>query len=626
MSAPGPRPTFSRGEARDKMRRVHAVPPPRRVAPSVALVVLVLLASASACGSAERLPPPRPASPATQPPVADTRCDLLLRGGIVHTLDEARPRAEALASRGGRIVFVGSDAEAAPWAEAATAVLDLDGRHVYPGFADAHLHLAGYGRMLQKVDLIGTTSFAEVVARVAAQAAHQPPGTWVLGRGWDQNDWERAEFPSHAPLSEAVPGHPVLLERVDGHAVLANAAAMAAAGLDAGTPTPDGSRILRVAAGAPTGVLVDNATAIVERVVPEPGDEQIRDGLRRAVAVLHRHGLTAVHDPGVSLQTARLYGEMARAGELPLRLHVMLSEDEPALWSGAPDLPTADLTGQGLVSVRGVKAYADGALGSRGAALLDDYSDEPGHRGLVVTPRARLAVIAEHCLRAGWQLAIHAIGDEGNRTALDVCEAAFAAVPPAERPSGGTDPRFRIEHCQVIAPEDIPRFAALGVIPSMQAQHQTSDMPWAEARLGPERVLGSYAWRALLDTGARIPGGSDAPVERVDPLAAFHAAVTRQDERGEPPGGWYPEQAMTRSEALRHMTLWPAYAAFEEGRLGSLEPGKCADLVVLDTDLETSPAQRLPEAKVLLTVIDGVIVYRSGADGPAPTPDADGSR
>jgi hypothetical protein len=337
----------------------------------------------------------------------------------------------------------------------------------------------------------------------------------------------------------------------------------------------------------------------------------MREAVRLAVAELHRHGLTAVHDPGVSLATARLYGELARAGELPLRVHVMLSADEPAVWKDAPELPTPDLTGQGLVSVRAVKAYADGALGSRGAALLAEYSDEPGQSGLAVTSRARLLAIAERCLRAGWQLGIHAIGDAANRTALDVCEAAFAAVPPAARPASAADPRFRIEHVQVLAPSDIPRFAALGVIPSMQAQHQTSDMPWAQARLGPERVRGAYAWRALLDTGARIAGGSDAPVERVDPMAAFHAAVTRTDPAGRPPGGWYPEQAMTRAEALLHMTLWPAIAVFDEERLGTLVPGKLADLVVLDTDLETAPVEELPHARVLLTVVDGRIVYRA---------------
>jgi predicted amidohydrolase YtcJ len=252
---------------------------------------------------------------------------------------------------------------------------------------------------------------------------------------------------------------------------------------------------------------------------------------------------------------------------------------------------------------------------------LDDYTDEPGQRGLVLTPPRQLAALAEHCLRSGWQLGTHAIGDAGNRTVLDVYVAAFAAVPPGARPGGAADPRVRIEHVQVLAPSDIPRVAALGVIPSMQAQHQTSDMPWAEARLGPERVRGAYAWRSLLDTGTRIAGGSDAPVERVDPLAAFHAAVTRSDEHGRPPDGWYPQQVMTRAEALLHMTVWPAYAAFDERRLGTLEVGKLADLVVLDTDLEAAPAQGLLDATVLLTVVDGRIVHQhAGALTIRPDP------
>jgi hypothetical protein len=597
------------------MRRVDALRQPRAAA--AAALAWAALAWPAGCGGT--------AAVGSEPPLP--ACELLMHGGDVHTLDDARPRAEAVGVRGGRIVFVGSEADAAARTDDRTRVVDLRGGHAYPGFADAHLHLARLGRFLQRVDLVGTASYAEVVARAAAQAARQPAGTWVLGRGWDQNDWEQAEFPHHAPLSEAVPDHPVLLERVDGHASLANAAAMRAAGLDAGVATPHGGRILRDANGAPTGVLIDSAEQLVERAVPAPDPAQDRDAVRLAVAELHRRGITAVHDPGVPLATARLYGEMARAGELPLRVYVMLSADDPAVWRDAPDLPASDLTGQGLVAVRAVKAYADGALGSRGAALLDDYADEPGNRGLVVTPPDRIEALAERCLRAGWQLATHAIGDAANRAVLDAYEAAFAAVPPAERPAGGDDPRFRVEHVQVLAPQDVPRFAALGVIPSMQAQHQTSDMAWAGDRLGPDRVRGAYAWRALLDTGARIAGGSDAPVERVDPLAAFHAAVTRQDEHGRPPGGWHPEQAMTRAEALRHMTRWPAFASFDEERLGVLAVGRCADLVVLDTDLETAPAGSLPGAGVLLTVVDGRIVHRDERLAAAvPAAVADGGR
>jgi predicted amidohydrolase YtcJ len=290
----------------------------------------------------------------------------------------------------------------------------------------------------------------------------------------------------------------------------------------------------------------------------------------------------------------------------------MLSSTEPFVSRGeaVAGLPTDDLTGDGRIAVRALKVYADGALGSRGAALLADYSDEPGHRGLLVTPPQELAELIRYALRHGWQPAIHAIGDRGNRLALDAIEQALDAVPVEQRAGPATDPRPRIEHVQVLTPQDIPRFAALGVMPCMQAQHQTSDMPWAEDRLGPERVRGAYAWRSLLDSGVPIAGGSDAPVERIDPIAAFHAAVTRKDREGRPPGGWHPEQAMTRDEALRHLTIWPAVAAFDEHRLGTLAVGKLADLVVLSDDLLSVPEDELVDVVVDLTVFDGRIVHR----------------
>jgi len=565
---------------------------------SIACLALLVLACCSA-------PPPGP----TVIPA-----DLVLLDGRVYTLAGDGEPARALAVRGNRIALIGRSADAHALIGPQTRVVNLAGRPVYPGFADGHMHLSGYGTFLGVADLIGTTSEADVIARAVEHAAGQRPGAWIVGRGWDQNDWSVQEWPDHEALSAALPDRPAVLERVDGHAILANAAAMQAAGIDADVTAPEGGRILRDASGAPTGVFIDNATALIESVIPAESREEVSDGVERAMRALHAFGITSVHDMGVSMATVDVYRSLALQDRFDLRAHVMLSNDSPWIRQAASGLPTSDLTGQGLIAVRGIKAYADGALGSRGAALLADYSDEPGNRGLAVSPPEEIEELARHALRKGWQLAVHAIGDRGNRTTLDAFEAALAAVPEDQRPGHARDPRFRIEHAQVLSPLDIPRFAKLGVIPAMQALHQTSDMPWAEARVGSQRIRGAYAWRSLLDTGVILCGGSDCPVERPDPIAAFHAAVTRRNEQLEPSGGWYPQQVMTRIEALRHLTTWPAYAAFDEDRLGALEVGRLADLVVVSGDLLTLPEDRLPQQRVELTVFDGRVVYERGVE------------
>jgi predicted amidohydrolase YtcJ len=534
--------------------------------------------------------------------------DLLLLHGTVRTMDPRQPEAEALAARHGVIVYVGDSRGAEAFRGPRTRVVELEGRTACPGFTDSHLHLSGFARTLSEVDLTGTMSEADVVARTVAAATSRAPGTWILGRGWDQNDWADTSFPVHGPLSAALPAHPVALRRVDGHALLVNAAALMAAGIDGSTPDPPGGRLLRDEHGTPTGVLVDNAMELVEKLVPPMEPAALAEAVRRAIVELHRHGITAVHDAGVPWSDVEVYADLARRGQFSLRARVMLDGTLPDDWRTDRGVPTSDLTGQGLIAVRAMKFYADGALGSRGAALLDDYSDDPGNRGLLLTDEATLTAACERALRGGWQVCTHAIGDRGNRLVLDCYERALAAVPVAERAPGGSDPRFRIEHAQVLSAADVPRFAALGVIASMQCQHQTSDMPWAQARLGPERVKLAYAWRSLLDAGARLTGGSDCPVERPDPLAALHAAVTRSDEHGEPFGGWHHEQAMTRAEALASITAWPAYAAFDEQRLGSLAVGKLADIVVLSEDPLTAPEGALGNIRVDATIFDGGVV------------------
>ena len=531
--------------------------------------------------------------------------DLIVTNARIYTADDARPRVEALAVRGGRIAFLGSAREAEALRGTATRVVDAGGETVIPGMVDAHAHFAGLAETLRSVDLTGTRSQAEAVARVVARASTLPPGTWIQGRGWDQNAWGDTRFPTHDPLSAAVPGHPVYLTRVDGHAAWVNAAAMQRAGLTRAARDPDGGRILRDAAGAPTGVLIDRAQGLVTRVIPEPTRAETRQGLTDAMAVMHRWGLTGMHDAGASRALIELYDEMAGAGALPLRLYVMIGDDSAALAHYFAKGPVAGAH-DGHLWVRAVKLYADGAMGSRGAALLEPYSDDPNNMGLLLSAPAHIRDVAARGLAAGFQVNTHAIGDRGNRVVLDAYEQALAARPTANH-------RFRVEHAQVLHSDDLPRFAQLGVIPSMQASHQTSDMYWVGKRLGPTRTLGAYAWRSLLESGVVIPNGSDFPVEAVNPLISFHAAIARQDARDWPAGGWLPEQRMTREEALKSMTLWPAYAGFQEGELGSLSVGKRADFVILDRDIMRVPAELVLGTRVRSTWLGGREVYRQGA-------------
>ena len=556
--------------------------------PRASLVLAAVLAVAA---------PPVGAQPAP--------ADLIVTNARIYTADDARPRVEALAVRGGRIAFIGSAREAEALRGPATRVVDAGGETVIPGMVDAHAHFAGLAETLRSVDLTGTRSQAEAVARVVARARMVPPGTWIQGRGWDQNAWGDTRFPTHDALSAAVPGHPVYLTRVDGHAAWVNAAAMQRAGLTRAARDPDGGRILRDAAGAPTGVLIDRAEGLVSRHIPGPTRAEMRQGLTDAMAVMHRWGLTGMHDAGASRALIELYDEMAGAGALPLRLYVMIGDDSAALAHYFAKGPVAGAH-DGHLWVRAVKLYADGAMGSRGAALLEPYSDDPNNMGLLLSAPAHIRDVAARGLAAGFQVNTHAIGDRGNRVVLDAYEQALAARPTA-------DHRFRVEHAQVLHSDDLPRFAQLGVIPSMQASHQTSDMYWVGKRLGPTRTLGAYAWRSLLESGVVIPNGSDFPVEAVNPLISFHAAIARQDARDWPAGGWLPEQRMTREEALKSMTLWPAYAGFQEGELGSLSVGKRADFVILDRDIMRVPAELVLGTRVRSTWLGGREVYRQGA-------------
>ncbi len=549
---------------------------------------------------------------ATLPAVADEVT--VLSAGRIHTMDTAQPRVEAMAfDEDGRILALGGREglfKQYPDAER----LDVGKATVVPGLIDAHGHVAGLGFNQLRADLAGTASKDEVLQRLRDFAADLPPGAWLLGRGWDQNDWPDQRFPNAADLDAAFPDRPVWLTRIDGHAGWANSAAMAVVERELGGDwQPEGGKIERDAEGNASGVFVDGAMGLVESAMPEIDAAMTERALVLGMQMAVEHGLTGVHDAGVSLQQMRVYQQLADRGEIPLRVTAMADGDAEALvWLCSDGLYRHE--GDRL-RMRTVKLYIDGALGSRGAALIEDYSDDHGNRGLLFMEPEQMAEVAARARDCGVQVATHAIGDRGNRVVLDAYEKVLgdAADDSNVAPGEGTPDghRWRIEHAQILAPEDLPQLAQLHVIASMQPTHATSDMPWAEDRLGPERIIGAYAWRQLRDSGARLALGSDFPVESVDPRLGLYAATTRTDAEGLPIGGWHPEEKLTAYEALRGFTLDAAYAGFAEDEVGSLEVGKRADFVVLAQDpLAIDPA-RLNELDVLGTWVDGEAVYRA---------------
>ncbi|MCB2200273.1 amidohydrolase [bacterium] len=468
--------------------------------------------------------------------------------------------------------------------------------YTYPGLIDAHAHLAGLGRTLEEVRLFGTESVGEVVEKVRARSETLSQDVWLNGRGWDQNDWPKKEYPTWRDL-EGIP-QPVYLRRVDGHAAWLNRRALELCGIDAATIDPDGGRIVRDKEGNPTGILIDNAVDLAAAARPKKRAEDVERWLVTAMEECNRLGLTGVHDAGIDSITLAVYKRLADEGRLTLRIYAML-EGAHLNWAMRKMEEGTYQHPSGMLTVRAVKLYADGALGSRGAALLEDYADDPGNRGLLVTPLDTIQMVAEHALRHGFQVCTHAIGDRGNRVTLDAYEAALRNMPVE-------DHRFRIEHAQVVALSDIPRFAELGIIPSMQPTHATSDMPWAEERLGEDRLEGAYAWQQFLDAGCLLPFGSDFPVERPDPRLGLYAAVTRMDAEGNPEGGWLPDQRVSREQALAGFSRNAAFAAFEEDAWMN---GDLGDSTTFDRDLLTCTPQELLEAKVLLTIVNGRVVY-----------------
>jgi hypothetical protein len=584
---------------------------------------------------------------AAAPSIAQAPADLVLRGGKVVTMDDARPQAQALAIRGSEIAAVGSDVEIVRFISPSTRVVELGGRLAVPGFIEGHGHFMGLGDALTVLDLTSARSWDDIVAQVAASARSATPGQWIRGRGWHQEKWSAPPQPAvegnpvHAALSAASPENPVLLTHASGHAAFANARALALAGLDRSSKDPPGGELVRDAAGELTGLLRESAQGLVAAALgrarstrsPEEIDRELRRQVRLAGEEALRHGVTSFQDAGSSFATIDFFSRLEREGALPVRLYVMVrppvrgevADDDDAGAGGgtSPTLQRQNTTeeldrllpryrsiaeGDDYLAVRAIKRQIDGALGSHGAWLLEPYADLPRSSGLVLEPVEEIRRYAELAVRHGYQLAVHAIGDRANRAVLDVYEQVFA------RNGNPPDLRWRIEHAQHLDPADVPRFARLGVIASMQGIHCTSDAPWVLKRLGAQRAeSGAYLWRSLLATGAVISNGTDVPVESIDPLRSFFASVTRRTVDGDV---FYPAQRMTRDEALRSYTLAAAHAAFEDERKGSLAPGKLADVVVLSRDILSVPDEEILDARVDLTILGGKVRYERAEIGP----------
>ena len=532
--------------------------------------------------------------------------DLLLLNAHVITMNDKQPSAQAVAIRGDRIVWVGNSDEGKKLYPSARA-MDLHGATVLPGLIDAHTHLINLGESLVRLNLKDISSEKEIVERVKQRAASAAPGEWILGWGWDEGKWA-SNYPTNQALSAATPNNPVFLVGLHTFAAWANQRALELAGVNKDTKDPENGKILRdEKTGEPTGILLNHAQELVSKHIPQATLAQAKRAMQLAARECVRNGLTSVHEAKVTPLMVQAFHALVREGQMPVRVYAMLDGADKNLvdeWlKRGPEIdPHHQLT------IRSFKLFADGALGSRGAALLEPYSDAPQTKGVMTSPEADVYGLTRRALQARFQVCTHAIGDAANRSVLNAYEQAEKEVPDAH------DPRLRIEHAQVLSPEDIPRFAKLGVIASMQPTHATSDMPWAEKRVGPERIKGAYAWRSVKDSGAHLPLSSDFPGETLNPFYGIYAAITRQDPQGNPPGGWHPEQKLTLEEALRGYTTEAAYAEFEETNKGAIEKGKLADLTVISQDITKVPPSEILSIRALKTFVGGKVVYDAATD------------
>jgi predicted amidohydrolase YtcJ len=529
--------------------------------------------------------------------------DLVLANGNVYTVNEKQPRAEAIAAKGNRVVFVGSSAEAKKFH--AAQLIDLHGRTVVPGLTDSHCHIFLIGEREIRLNLEGTNTLEDFLGKVKNRVAQLPPGKWITGRGWIETFWKPPKFPSRQDLDKIAQDNPVFLTRADGHASVANSAALKIAKVDRNTPDPFGGQILKTN-GEPNGMLLDNAQELVSRNIPKPTEAEREEALLRGIDREIGLGWCEIQNAGSYKEDIELIRKDFEAGKIKIRFINAVygpgADAQNFLREGA----TISAFGHHFTQ-RTIKVIFDGALGSRGAAFLKPYNDAPETSGFLTEKPEELRPMFEEAVRRGIQVETHAIGDRANRLILDLYEQAFKAVPPDERKI--PEPRWRVEHAQIVDPADIPRFAKMGVIPSMQPSHAISDLFFAPSRLGFERLAGAYAWQSFLKSGCIIAGGSDAPVERGEPMTEFYAAVARKSIKGESGKGWHPEQAVSREQALKMFTIWPAYAAFEENDKGSIQVGKLADFTVLSADIMKIPEPEILKTRCVMTVVGGKIIF-----------------
>lgn len=539
---------------------------------------------------------------------AETSADTILLNGNVHTVSDTQPHAEAIAIKGSRIAFVGSNDEAKKFAGPQTRTIDFHNATVVPGLTDSHYHIFGVGEREVQLNLEGVRSLDEFLAKVKARVDASKPGPWITGRGWIETFWKPPVFPTRQELDKIAPANPVFLTRADGHGAIVNSRALALAGITEKTANPFGGEIVRDKNGVATGMLLDNALELVAKKMPAPTAEESEQAFLLGVQRSLRLGWCEIQNAGSYLPEVEGMRRLYRAGKVKLRIYnAVYGPGAPADWllKNGPVLNEADHH----FTTRTIKVIFDGSLGSRSAALLQPYSDAPDTSGFLTQKESDLRPMLAEALRQGIQVETHAIGDRANRTILDLYEEAFHAVPPNERKI--KEPRWRVEHAQILSPADLPRFAKLGVIASMQPSHAISDLFFAPRRLGMERLAGAYAWQSLLKSGAIVVAGSDAPVERGEPMIEFYAAVARKSLDGFTGPGWHPEEAVTREQALKMLTRWPAYAAFEEHDKGAIEPGKLADLTVLSADIMKIPEREILQTHCMMTIVGGEIAYEA---------------
>jgi|APTNR8051073442_1049403.scaffolds.fasta_scaffold00039_156 hypothetical protein len=541
--------------------------------------------------------------------------DMVILGGTIYTVNESQATVEAVVVKGDKIEFAGTEQDARTWIGDSTKVIDLQGKTMTPGFIEGHAHFFGVGYFELDIDLTNAKNYDEVVEKVREAVLQAQPGQWILGRGWHQDKWDKRPakevkgFQTHEKLSEVSPNNPVMLEHASGHAIQVNAKAMEIAGVNQLSKenlqavTAEGGEIIRDENGNPTGIFNELATSLIYKHVPVADDERDLSAIELATRACWRNGITSFHDAGATRRNIELFRQAKQEGTLGVRLYVMLAGDDKEMvkeWiMKGPEIDSTH-----WLTIRSIKLFCDGALGSRGAWLLEPYTDRSDFYGMATLPMDTVLSVSRKALKSGFQVCAHAIGDRANREILDRYEMAFNENPTVK------DHRFRIEHSQHLHPNDIPRFGQLGVIPAMQAIHMSSDRPWAIDRLGEKRIKeGAYMWQSLLKSGAKIVNGTDAPVEPLNPIPSFFASVSRMTLKGEPKGGYEPEEKMTRDQALRSYTLDAAYGAFEENIKGSIEAGKLADFTIFSADIMTAQEMDILKAEVVMTIIGGKVVF-----------------